>query len=138
MKNDLYREMYEAYKQGYSLSEVGRMYGMTRQSVYSGFKCRGYGLRVKKKLPFLVFMDIRFTLRNNGYYGRTDSNRGLMHRYVWEHFKGKIPNGYDIHHLDHDRTNNRIENLELHTKSEHARKFSCGSNQYAKREFKVS
>ena len=138
MKDDLYREMYEVYLQGYSLSQVGQMYGMTRQSVHSGFKCRGYKLREKKNLPFLSFMGIRFTLRNNGYYGRTDGDRGLMHRYVWDFHRGQIPKGYDVHHLDHDRTNNRIENLELHTKSEHARKFNCGSNQYAKREFKIS
>lgn len=132
MKNELYQEMYKTYLQGYSLQEVGSMYGMTRQSVFEGFRVRKLKLREKKKLPFLVFNGIKFTLRNNGYYSRTDGDRGLMHRYVWEFYKSKIPAGYDIHHIDHNKENNKIENLELYTKAEHSRKFATGVNQYSK------
>jgi len=42
MKNSLYEEMYKQYQIGYSLSEVGKMFEMTRQSVYSWFLCRWY------------------------------------------------------------------------------------------------
>jgi len=131
-KHKLYREMYEQYKQGYSLAEVGRMYGVTRQSVHAGFKCRGYKLRQKKQLPFLMFNNSKFTPRNHGYYAKTDGDRELMHRVVWESEKGRIPKGWDIHHINHDKTDNNIENLELYTKSDHAKKFSTGRNQYSK------
>ena len=130
MKNEKYKEMYEYYKKGYSLSGVGKMYEMTRQAVYSGFMCRGYKMRTKKELPFLTIDGIKFTKRNHGYYARTDGDRGLMHRYVWEKHNVKIPDGYDIHHKNHDKSDNRIENLEIYTKSEHARKFATGNNQY--------
>lgn len=132
MKNELYEEMYSEYKKGFSLSEVGKMYGVSRQSVYSGFKCRKFKMREKKKLPFLTFNGIKFTLRNNGYYGRTDKDRKLMHRYVWEYYNSEIPKNHDIHHIDHDKTNNNIKNLELYTKAEHAKKFATGNNQYGK------
>lgn len=131
-KHNLYAEMYEKYQEGYSLSEVGKMYGITKQSVYSGFKLRNYNLRTKKQLPFLTFNGDKFTLRNNGYYGRTYGNRELMHRVVWKHNKGDIPSEYDIHHINHDKTDNRIENLEIYEKSEHARLFSTGNNQHTK------
>ena len=64
MKNKLYQEMYQEYIEGYSLGEVGKMFGITRQSVYEGFRIRRYKLRSKKLLPFQTFKGIKFTLRN--------------------------------------------------------------------------
>ena len=124
--------MYNEYQKGFSLSEVGKMFGVTRQSVYGGFKCRGYAMRGKKELPYLMFDGLKFTLRNHGYYARTDGDRELMHRYVWMKNNGLIPPNHDIHHKNHDSTDNRIENLELISKSEHARTYATGNNQYGK------
>jgi predicted DNA-binding protein YlxM (UPF0122 family) len=132
VKDKKAQEMYEYYKKGYSLSEVGKMFEITRQSVYCMFKCRNYILRKKKKLPFMTFQGKKYTLRNNGYYAKTDGDRNLMHRDVWEYYNGKISPNMDIHHIDHDKTNNCITNLELYTKSEHAKKFATGRNQYTK------
>lgn len=42
-----------------------------------------------------------------------------LHRAVWEYSNGKIPEGFDIHHEDGDRSNNQIENLRLLPRSEH-------------------
>jgi endogenous inhibitor of DNA gyrase (YacG/DUF329 family) len=43
-----------------------------------------------------------------------------MHRAVWEHHNGPIPAGFSVHHNDHDRANNAIDNLELISSGEHA------------------
>ena len=43
----------------------------------------------------------------------------LMHKYFWEYYNGKIPKGYDIHHIDRNRANNDISNLQLLTRAEH-------------------
>jgi len=132
MKNDLYKEMYQHYCKGFSLNEVGKMFGMTRQSVFAGFKCRQLEMRTKNKLPFQSFNGNKYTLRKTGYYGKTYGSRSQMHRDVWEHHNGKIPPSHDIHHIDHNKTNNDIINLELYTKAEHARKFATGNNQHGK------
>jgi len=133
-KDGRFKKMYEIYLQGYSLAEVGAHFGVTRQSVYSGFKLREYELRKKKMLPFVLYDDLKFTKTSDGYLRATTSRKQtiFMHQYVWEKHNGKIPPKHDIHHKNHDKGDNRIENLELYTKSEHARKFSTGRNQYSK------
>lgn len=35
------------------------------------------------------------------------------HRLVWEQHNGQIPNGFDIHHIDGNKLNNDIKNLEM-------------------------
>lgn len=37
----------------------------------------------------------------------------MVHHIVWEMHNGEIPEGMEIDHADHDRQNNRIENLRL-------------------------
>lgn len=41
-----------------------------------------------------------------------------VHRAVYETFKGEIPDGYEIDHIDTVRNNNNIDNLRLVTRKE--------------------
>ncbi len=60
------------------------------------------------------------SLTNNGYMRvRINGELVLEHRYVWEKHNGQIPKGYQIHHIDEDKLNNKIENLQLMKNSEH-------------------
>lgn len=53
-----------------------------------------------------------------GYY--LCSTRNLrLHRYVWVKYKGEIPKGFHVHHIDHNKNNNNIENLCIMSMSEH-------------------
>lgn len=42
-----------------------------------------------------------------------------LHREVWKHHNGDIPDGYDIHHEDGDSSNNDISNLKLMCRHDH-------------------
>lgn len=54
-----------------------------------------------------------------GYYRFTDSDK-LVHRWVVEKGIGrKIPQGCVIHHVNHDKHDNRFENLQITTWNEH-------------------
>lgn len=123
--------MYSAYLSGESLADVAAQFGITRQSVYIAFKRRGFALRPKPKpLPAIVFKGRKYTMRNTGYYGATEGDRGLLHRHMWEAVNGPIPAGYDIHHKDENKTNNVLENFECLPKAEHTRLYSTRCNQF--------
>jgi hypothetical protein len=47
------------------------------------------------------------------------SHKWSLHRDVWEHYNGSIPQGYEVHHIDENTHNNSIENLSLVKAGEH-------------------
>ena len=60
------------------------------------------------------------TLSNKGYVRLRTSYKStyFLHRLVWEVFNGEIPENMQIDHINNDRTDNRLENLQLVTCSE--------------------
>ena len=47
-----------------------------------------------------------------------------LHVEVWTQAHGPIPEGFEIHHRDHNRSNNSLSNLELLDGTEHARRHA--------------
>lgn len=82
-------------------------------------------------MTFIIFDGIKYYQQKNGYYQRAETakrNREnierVLHRAIWKHYKGEIPKGYHIHHIDENKENNDISNLELLSPSEHQKKHS--------------
>ena len=63
----------------------------------------------------------------NGYMNKQFNQIGFqrksidVHRFVYECIKGEIPDGMQINHIDSNRQNNCIDNLELVTQSENSK-----------------
>ncbi|MBM6728322.1 HNH endonuclease signature motif containing protein [Limosilactobacillus ingluviei] len=58
----------------------------------------------------------------SGYYLSTKKigvSRKRLHIYVWEKHHGSIPKGMEINHIDENKDNNEISNLECLTRSQH-------------------
>ena len=61
-------------------------------------------------------------ITSNGY--KTIKKSGytkLEHRAVWEEYHGKIPKDHFIHHINGNKLDNRIENLECLSRIEHGK-----------------
>lgn len=88
-----------------------------------GGKHKGHGycykhlMRVRKYGdPHILKMrpDGTGKIRKDGYIDhKIGGKMYLEHRLIWEAEHGPIPDGYVIHHKDHNRANNKLENLEL-------------------------
>lgn len=50
-----------------------------------------------------------------------DGKEIKLHVYVWERANGRRPKGFDIHHLDENKLNHNLSNLELLNHSDHRR-----------------
>jgi hypothetical protein len=120
-------EMYQLYNDGFSLAQVGAAFGVTRQCVYKMFAKRGFALREKKPLPFVMWRGRKYTVRQTGYYARTKGPKTTLQRDVWEDANGPIPPLHDIHHVNGDKSDNRLCNLELLHVSDHGKRHYPGN-----------
>ena len=72
---------------------------------------------------FVDFNGYRFRLSGRYYRKNRWSQQGPsnLHRAIWEHSNGSIPEGMDVHHKNGNSFDNSIGNLELIGASDHAR-----------------
>lgn len=69
-----------------------------------------FGLAIVNKQGYVVIVSPKKGHRNK-----------FFHRLIWEKHKGKIPEGYQIHHIDGNKLNNDISNLQLLSAEEHTK-----------------
>lgn len=67
----------------------------------------------------IFFNNVKYRQTPNGYWASTTRPRRMLHREIWKATHGEIPNGYEIHHVDFNPSNNALENLQCLTKAEH-------------------
>ena len=52
------------------------------------------------------------------------------HSFLYAWYKGEVPAGYDVDHIDGDTMNNNIDNLQLLTHADNIKKRGKGKNQH--------
>jgi len=70
---------------------------------------------------------------NRSYFQRSMAQgTSWLHRDVWEHERGPIPDGWHVHHIDGDTSNNDISNLECVSPKEHAQRHEWSDERRAR------
>lgn len=86
----------EGLENYYAFSNYGRIYDYKKQKYVCG--------TLNKKTGYYE----RLLIKN-----RKIVKGGGIHKFIYEAFKGKIPKGMEINHIDCDKSNNAIWNLSL-------------------------
>ena len=96
--------------------ETGKLYWRGHESMSASWNARWDGRGA-------------FTARNSSGYltGQIDARPHKAHRIVWAIVTGAWPEGH-IDHIDHDKGNNRFENLRDVSRSENARNMPMSSS----------
>ena len=73
---------------------------------------------------------LKLKVKGNGYYYFRLYENNIkkdyyISRFVYECFKGDIPNDKEVDHLDNNKENNSIKNLQLLTHKENVKKSHC-------------
>lgn len=106
----------KGYEELYEVSNLGNIKSVKRKA-----KNRGKGKRVIRERILKPSMD-----RPNGYYQIKLSKNGKLktfkiHKLVIEHFLNKISKGLVVNHIDGNKLNNNINNLEICTQKDNIR-----------------
>lgn len=110
---EIWRDIPE-YEGLYQVSNLGRVKSVDRTVIgkhrWGGLRERTFkGKILKQTFHFYWMVD----LCKNGV-----KKHYLVHRIEWEAFKGTIPNDMQVNHIDENKYNNNLDNLNLMTPSE--------------------
>lgn len=112
------------YEGIYQVSNYGRVRTFRRKSGFVGFELSDEPrpMSLISHGNGYLYVSLRKGDKRKNYY---------VHRLVAQAFIGEIPNGYVINHLDYNRSNNSVDNLEIVTQQENSK---CKMHKPRKRE----
>ena len=107
-ENEIWKDIpdYEGY---YQVSNMGRVRSVDREVRHSSG-----GMRILKEKVLKPVMN-RDGYLKVGLWKDGKMKKFTIHRLVYSAFCGEIPNELQVNHIDEDKTNNKLENLNLMT-----------------------
>jgi hypothetical protein len=108
LENEIWKDILD-YEGDYQVSNIGRV----------------------KSLKFGKERILKQSKDNTGYFQVCLCKNGIskpkkVHRLVFETFKEKLKDGYDAHHINEDKEDNFVDNLESKPHSDHSRDHNKG------------
>lgn len=97
------------YEGLYQVSNLGNVKSLDRIDTYKNRKIKGKIIRPYKHS--MGYLQVCLSIKGS-------RKHYFIHRLVYETFYGKIPEGLVINHIDEDKTNNYLDNLEAITQKE--------------------
>lgn len=146
--------LFQLYNSGFSQSEIAKMLGVSVAPVRNVMKINGglrsheasmriasergvFKASAKKKENSHLWkggrsIDNGYVSVHNPFYDPNVAGQGIVdksyyireHRLVWILANGNIPDGFEVHHINGIKTDNRIENLVILSKSDHAKRHT--------------
>ena len=108
-------------------------HGITKEFLHDQFYYEN-GKLYKEGYLYKGHAHIGWLDKSSGYHrAQIGADTWMLYRLIWIYHYGEIPVGKTVDHKDHDKANNRIENLRLATRSEqnkYQRKRSNCSSQF--------
>ncbi len=109
-------------KQGLTQKEIGDELGVSKQAISKTMKIlRRKAVIPRKELHNSFNIPLRgIKFFHDGYVKfNSEGNEIFLHRHIWEINNGTIPEGYVIHHINLNRSDNRLNNLMCLTHKQH-------------------
>ena len=112
-ENEIWKDI-DGFEGLYQVSNLGNVRSLDREVRHPrGGMCITKGKVMKPVMDRCGYLQVG--LHKNG-----KTRRFYVHRLVYVAFNGVIPDELQVNHLDEDKTNNRLENLNLMTPSENS------------------
>ena len=112
MENEIWKPI-NGYEGLYEVSNLGNVRSLGRTIICGSKMLKLTGKTMK--LGRTKYGYLQCGLSKNG-----EQKRYYVHRLVWEAFNGPVPDGLQINHISEEKTENRLENLNLMTPKENS------------------
>ena len=83
----------------------------------------GYIIHITKQVPNKgIENNIGYMMQTVWKFDELKQKNVTVHKLVWETYNGEIPDGKEIDHIDNDKKNNKLDNLQLLNHSANCKK----------------